>query len=266
MNGMREMSRFGLRYAMRCAASSVASLGLILLLQASAAHAGEVIMRDCLHGSEGNHTFGYTNSYGDQYGDDHGDNYGSAYSYSRANRGDLHRGFDGRFHRGFDGVAGDQNGGGTINGVDAGSRNGHRDGYATGYGNGSRSDYGSDSCVEVRRDLTNPYVITVPPPASEAQAREIAEARASLARPLPSGGQAGSLWREPIRLCGAGLRIRQIRIGAPHPIAAMIRFNTRTKSFCARAPMMRSRLRSWVRAQLVSSVSSRRPAGVNDSR
>ena len=69
--------------------------------------------------------------------------------------------------------AGDQNGGGTINGGDAGSRNGYRDGYTTGYGNGSRSDYGLDSCVEVRHELTNPYVLTVPPPASEAQAREI---------------------------------------------------------------------------------------------
>jgi hypothetical protein len=171
MNGMREMSRFGLRYATRCTAPWVASL--ILLLHVPAAHAGEVIMRDCLHGSESNHTFGYANSYGEEYGDDHGDNYGSGYSYSRAHRGDLRRGFDGRFHRGFDSVAGDQNGGGTINGGDAGSRNGHRDGYATGYGNGSRTDYGSDSCVEIRRELTNPYVIQVPPPASEAEAREV---------------------------------------------------------------------------------------------
>lgn len=168
---MREMSPFGLRYVTRCTARWVASL--VLVLHMSAAHAGEVITRDCLHGSEGNYTFGYTNSYGDEYGDDHGDNYGSRYSYSRAHRGDLHRGFDGRFHRGFDSVAGDQNGGSTINGGDAGSRNGHRDGYATGYENESRSDYGSNSCVEVRRDLTNPYVIAVPPPVSEAQAHEI---------------------------------------------------------------------------------------------
>jgi hypothetical protein len=169
---MRDMFVYGLRYATRCTAPCVAALGLFLALQ-GAADAGEVVTRDCLHGSASSYSTGYRNSSGDEYAADYGNGYGDAYSYSRPHRGEVRTGFGGRFHRGFANVAGDDNGGGSINGANAGSQNGHRDGYDSGYANGATTAYGSDSCVEIRRELTNPHVIQVPPPASEAEAREV---------------------------------------------------------------------------------------------
>ena len=167
------MSRYRLRYATRCAAACIASLAAILLLRP--AHAGEVITRSCLNGSGESHSSGYGNGFSEQYGSDHGDLYGSSYSYTRPDS--FHFGRGGfRFRRGFF-VTGatDNNGGGGISGGDAGSSNGFRSGSSNGYDVGSRSTYGSESCVEIRRDLTNPYVIQIRPLHAEGTDKEAEE-------------------------------------------------------------------------------------------
>jgi hypothetical protein len=166
------MSRHRLPFATRSAAACVAAVAATLALHVPA-RAGEVVTRDCLHGSGENHTLGSRTTYGEAYGSDYGNQYGSTYSYSRPYDGGFHRGFGGRFHRGFVDRAGDQNGGGSIAGANAGSTNGYRDGYTNGSSVASRDAYGADSCVEIRHELTNPYVIPVPPPRSEAEARDI---------------------------------------------------------------------------------------------
>jgi hypothetical protein len=156
----------------------------IVLLQVPSAHAGEIVTRDCLHGSEESRRAGYGSTYGEQYGSGYGDRSGTTYSYTRPDsiwsRGEsgAHRGF--RFHRGFGPHPGvvattsDPNGGGAIGTADAGTSSGYRGGSNTGYDVGSTSAYGSDSCVEIRRELTNPYLIHVPPPQNEKDVADVA--------------------------------------------------------------------------------------------
>jgi hypothetical protein len=63
--------------------------------------------------------------------------------------------------------------------VGNGSRGGHSSGYAGGNSNqsggGSSSGDSSDSCVEIRRELTNPYVIHVQGPQSSEEVAETTE-------------------------------------------------------------------------------------------
>jgi hypothetical protein len=55
----------------------------------------------------------------------------------------------------------------------------YRDGYfggnAAGYGSGSSHGYRDGGCVEIRRELSNPYVIHVPAPQAERDVAEAAE-------------------------------------------------------------------------------------------
>jgi hypothetical protein len=46
---------------------------------------------------------------------------------------------------------------------------------STSYGSGSVGGYGYGGCVEIRRELVNPYVIPVPPPKTEKELAEAAE-------------------------------------------------------------------------------------------
>jgi hypothetical protein len=167
------MSRYRLRYGTRCSATCIATLAGILLLQAPSAQAGEIVTRNCLHGSGESHSFGYSNGYGEEYGSDYGDRYGTTYSYTRPDSFRSRRGFG--FRRGFVSNSTNPNGGGTIGGADSGSSSGHSSGSSHGYDVGSRSGYGDDSCIEIRRELVNPYVIQVPPPQTE---KDVADAAA----------------------------------------------------------------------------------------
>ena len=159
-----------LNAVLRTAAAS-AMLAAAATLAAAPAQAGEVVMRNCLHGTAESHSFGYANTYSDEYGRDYGDRYGSSYSYTRPDSV-WSRGRFG-FRRGFVANSTNPNGGGAISGGDSGSGSGYRGGSSTGYGTGSRTAYGDDSCVEVRRELTNPYLIPVPSPLTE---KDVADA------------------------------------------------------------------------------------------
>jgi len=153
-------------------AGVAAALAAMLLLHGPAAQAGEVITRDCLHGFTDAYRFGASQDYSGEYGSAYGD----SNSYSRANS-DSRRGFRGGFRRGFTGgfrragshgglIGGSGNGPGSVVGM--GSRGGSSSGYAVGNshqsGGGSSSGDSSDSCVEIRRELANPYVIHVQGP------------------------------------------------------------------------------------------------------
>ena len=48
-------------------------------------------------------------------------------------------------------------------------------GSATGYGSASGSSYGQAGCVGTKRELTNPFVITIPQPHTEKEIAESAE-------------------------------------------------------------------------------------------
>lgn len=155
------------RDAMRRTATWVSALATIALLHVAPAHAGEVRTTDCIRGFSEGQRYGYNSGYGNSYGSGSGSNYGSSFS------GDDRRTFDG-VRRGFDGRHGNQFFGGIRNGLYGGSNSGseaatgsgYESGYSNGSGTGSASGTSSDSCVEIRRELTNPYVIQVQPPQS----------------------------------------------------------------------------------------------------
>jgi hypothetical protein len=147
-------------------AGVAAAFAAMLLLHSPAAQAGEVTTTNCLHGFSDAYRFGASQNYTGEYGSD----YGNSHGYNRTDN-DSRRGFRGGFrragsHGGF--VGGNGNGHGVAGG--SGSRAGHSSGYAGGnsnqYGGGSSSGDSSDSCVEIRRELTNPYVIHVQGPQS----------------------------------------------------------------------------------------------------
>jgi hypothetical protein len=172
---MRHMSPKRFSDTMRRTPKGVAMLAAIFLLPAASAQAGEIITRDCLHGSEESHRAGYGTTYGEEYGSGYGDRSGTTYSYTQPDRVWSRGAF--RFHRGIRGVVStttDPNGGGTVGSADAGTSSGYRSGSSTGYEVGSRSGYGSDNCVEIRRELTNPYVLHVPPPQNERDVADLA--------------------------------------------------------------------------------------------
>ena len=167
------MSPKRLHNTMRRTLAGVAILATILLLQAASAQAGEIVTRDCLHGSEDSHRVGLGNSYGEEYGSGYGDRYGTTYTYTRPDRVWSRGAF--RFHRGgVVSTTSDPNGGGAVGGAESGTNSGYRGGSSTGYEVGSRSAYGSDNCVEIRRELTNPYIINVPPPQNEKDVADLA--------------------------------------------------------------------------------------------
>jgi hypothetical protein len=169
---MQDMSPKRFSDTMRRTPKGVAILAAIFLLQAASAQAGEIITRDCLHGSEENHRVGLGNSYGEEYGSGYGNRFGTTYSYTRPSSV-WSRGLF-RFHRGVVSTTTDPNGGGAVGGGESGTSSGYRSGSNTGYEVGSRSDYGSDNCVEIRRELTNPYIIHVPPPQNEKDVADLA--------------------------------------------------------------------------------------------
>ncbi len=155
-------------------AGVAAALAAMLLLHGPAAQAGEVTTTNCLHGFNDAYRSGESQDYTGEYGS----NYGDSYSYSRANS-DSRRGFRGGFRRaGSHGglIGGNGNGHGGAGG--SGSRAGYNSGYAGGHSNqsggGSSSGDSLDSCVEIRRELTNPYVIHVQGPQSPDEIAESA--------------------------------------------------------------------------------------------
>jgi len=169
-------------------AGVAAALATILLLHGPAAQAGEVTTRNCLHGFTDSYRSAESQSYSGEYGSDYGD----SRSYSRSNS-DSRRGIRNGFRRvgshgglrgglrrgGFHGGVIGQNGSGPGGVVGMGSDGGHSSGYASGNSNqsggGSSSGDSSDSCVEVRRELTNPYVIHVQGPQSPEELAEASE-------------------------------------------------------------------------------------------
>jgi len=165
------MSRYRLRCATRGTAAGVASLAAILLAQAPSARAGEVITTTCMHGGGGTQSYRYGDSYADQSSSGYGDGYGQGYSFTAPEGFGFRRGFAdgprGRFVVG----SRDANGGGTVGGSDAGTSSGSRSGSSSGYGGGSNTSYGANTCIEVRHELVNPYVVQVGPPQSEADYR-----------------------------------------------------------------------------------------------
>jgi hypothetical protein len=157
-------------------AGVAAALAATLLLHGPAAQAGEVTTTNCLHGFRDAYRSGESQTYTGEYGSDYGD----SHSYSRANS-DSRGGIRGGFRRaGSHGglIGGNRNQhGGAVGG--SGSRGGHSSGYADGNSNqsGSGSSNGDslDSCVEIRRELTNPYVIHVQGPQSPEEIAETTE-------------------------------------------------------------------------------------------
>ncbi|HEX4555656.1 MAG TPA: hypothetical protein VH249_16815 [Xanthobacteraceae bacterium] len=182
-------------------AGVAAALAAMLLLRGPAAQAGEVITRNCLHGFSD----AYRSAESQDYSGEYGSAFGDSHSFSRSNsdsrtgfrgglrRAGFHGGFRGGFrhagshggfrggfrHAGFHGglIGGNGNGPGST--VGSGSDGGHTSGYADGNshqtGSGSSSGDSSDSCVEVRRELTNPYVIQVQGPQSPEERAEANE-------------------------------------------------------------------------------------------
>ncbi len=163
------------RYATRCTGACVATLAAVLLLEARPARAGEVVTTSCLHGTSDGYSFGYSNGYGSQYSSDYGDRSGRSYSFERDRSGGLRTGFIGHRHRGFTVGAGSDSGGGATGAAEAGSSSGSSSGTSSGTGGGQSTSYGSDSCIEVRHELVNPYVIQVRPVLSAAEHREAEE-------------------------------------------------------------------------------------------
>jgi hypothetical protein len=156
------------RHALRCAVACAASLAASLPLAVSPTRAAEVITTDCLHGYGEGHEFTYDSNSGGSYGNGYGDADSSAYSFSHGAR--LAR-FGHR--RGFGGATQSGLGGGSRSHAAAGTGSGYDNGYANGAGTGSSSGYFSRSCTEIRRELTNPYIIHIAPPRT---AEEIADA------------------------------------------------------------------------------------------
>jgi hypothetical protein len=195
-------------------AGVAAALAAMLLLHGPAAQAGEVVTRNCLHGFTDAYRSAesqdYTGEYGSAYGDsrsfsrtDSDSRRGFTGGFRRAGfhggfRGGLrhagshggfrggsrhagsHGGFRGGlrrtgFHGGF--IGGDDNGPGSV--VGSGSDGGHSSGYAGGNshqsGSGSSNGDSSDSCVEIRRELTNPYVIHIQGPQTPQDVAEATE-------------------------------------------------------------------------------------------
>lgn len=149
------------------AAGAAAALAAILVLQAPTAQADEISTTNCLHGYRDAYGFGSRHDYGDEYGSSRG----GAYSYNRGFTLPGRSGFDDGFHgarvRGrLIGRATDRNGGANGSGSHAEAGSGYDAGYGSASGGGSSSGQSSDSCVEIRRELTNPYVIQVQPPQS----------------------------------------------------------------------------------------------------
>ncbi len=167
------MSVFRLRCATRGTAACVASLAAILLLQAPSAQAGEVVTTTCLHGGGSAHSYHYGDSYAGQSSSGYGDGYGRSSSFTAPEGFGFRRGFDGRRGRFVTGSR-DANGGGSVSGSDAGTSSGSGSGSTSGYGGGANTSYGADTCIEVRHELTNPYVIQVAPQ-TEADYRAAAE-------------------------------------------------------------------------------------------
>jgi len=168
------MSRYRFRHATRCSAAGVAALAAMILLQVPAAHAGEAVISNCLHGFRSGYSFNDSQSYGREYGSDFGRSYSRSFSedgsrgrvggFFRRRFGGGFRRFDARGHAGF--------GGGSESGSAAASANGYGGGSSSAYGGGASSGFGADSCVEVRREVGNPYVISIRPPQGEEEYRD----------------------------------------------------------------------------------------------
>jgi hypothetical protein len=170
---MRDMSPKRFCDTMRLSPKAIAVVAPILLLQAlPSAQAGEIVTRDCLHGSAETRSSRDSTQYGEQYGSGYGDRHGTSYSYTRP--ADIWAFSRFRHRRGLVTNTVDPNGGGSITGADSGTSGGYGAGASNGYTTGSLNSTGDDSCVEIRRDLVNPYIIHVAPPATDKDAADIA--------------------------------------------------------------------------------------------
>jgi hypothetical protein len=153
------------RDAMRPTAAWAAALATIAVLNIPPVHAGEVRTIDCIRTFSEGQRFDYRSGYDSNHGDGYGNSYSSGFN------GDDRRRSNGGITRGFrDGagqlfVGGTRNGlyGGSIQGSETGASSGYDNGYSSGYGTSSAGGSGSESCVEIRHELINPYVIHVPP-------------------------------------------------------------------------------------------------------
>jgi len=123
------MSPNRLLNVLRRTAACAAAMTTIAMLHGAPAQAGSIITSNCLHGFGYGWGFGYNRSYNGNYGSGGGGYYG----------------------------------GGTFGGTGSG----YYGGSASGYGGGSSGGYSNGGCVEMRRELTNPYLITVPQPQAE---------------------------------------------------------------------------------------------------
>ena len=152
------------RDAMRRTAAWVAALATIAALHVPPAQAGEVRTIDCFRGSSDRHRSDYGGSYGNNYGSGYGNSHSSAFSGDdRRGVGGIRRGFDGRVRHGFSGGVRQGLYGGSNSGAEAGTSSGYDSGHSNGYGISSDTGANSDSCIEIRRELTNPYVILAQP-------------------------------------------------------------------------------------------------------
>jgi hypothetical protein len=153
-------------------ASAAAAFATIVLLQTPAAQAGEVTIRNCLHDFRTARSYDYSQEQNSAYGSARGGSSTEAADFTVPSR----RGFAsvsrrGRDHRDIIVRATDRNGGIAAGAADAEHGSGYDHGYTSGSGNGSESGNDLDSCVEIRRELTNPYVIQISPAKSAEETR-----------------------------------------------------------------------------------------------
>lgn len=153
-------------------ASAAAAFATILLLQTPAAQAGEVTVRNCLHGFRTAHAYDYSHEQSSEYASDQGGSSSEARDFTVPTRSGFDRGFRrGDAHRRVIGRVTDGNGG--IEGGEAHAEHGsgYDHGSAAGSGGGSENGNDLDSCVEIRHELTNPYVIQISPAKSAEETR-----------------------------------------------------------------------------------------------
>lgn len=153
-------------------ASAAAAFATILLLQAPAAQAGEVTVRNCLHDFRTAHAYDYSHEQSSEYASDRGGSSSEALGFTVPTRS----GFDGGFrrrgvHRQLNVRATDGNGGISGGAAHAEHGSGYEHGSAAGSGSGAANGNDLDSCVEIHRELTNPYVIQISPPQSAEETR-----------------------------------------------------------------------------------------------
>jgi hypothetical protein len=116
----------------RRTAAGAAILAATAAFPLTPAQAGGISTTNCLHGFGSSYDFRYNRSYNNSYGAGGGGYYGSPWG-----------------------------------GNYGGTGSGYYGGNASGYGGVSGSGTSDGGCVEIHRELTNPYLIHIPAPQSE---------------------------------------------------------------------------------------------------